>query len=423
MLLLSEHLTEIREQDSLDNVRALRDAQTAPTDIETHTPLSALTPQPTDTYVPPDHTTVPSATATAAASPRNDMPPATEPTPMPPYQDEEISVFSISTSSETPGTILSSPAETVMNPYVNEANYTPQPLISIALAPSTEPPVMETDPPLTLYTGSAMYTEPAGVSTASFSATPAAKTNPPIPTSTPSPEVTPQPARTLNPSNPAAIAAALNSGKPMAASLLVTPTPAPILPQYQSLHESNPDMIGWVWVEGTKIDFPVMQTGEDDPEYYLTHDFMHNESRNGVPFLDVRCDLNVRNTNWLVYGHNINNREMFGLLRDYADRSFWRRHPTFHFDFINREAEYEVVACFRGLRPKNEKIRVDFKYYEYLDLSALEAFDEFFERVRKVSIYNTGVTPVWGDEIVMLSTCSYHVEEAGTLVVVGRRVR
>jgi len=237
-----------------------------------------------------------------------------------------------------------------------------------------------------------------------------------------SPTVTPYPIASLDPYNPAARAAAMNSGVPPESLVTPVPTAAPILPQYKALHAANPDIVGWVSVEGTKIDFPVMQTGEDNPEYYLNHDFLHNESRNGVPFVDVRCDVSVRNTNLLIYGHNINNREMFGLLHNYTERGFWQKHPVFKFDLLNREAEYEIVSVFKARRPKDAKIRVDFKYYEYMDLSEIEIFNEFVARIKRAAIYNTGVTPVWGDELVMLSTCSYHIE-AGTLVMVGRRIR
>jgi len=237
-----------------------------------------------------------------------------------------------------------------------------------------------------------------------------------------SPTVTPYPIASLDPYNPAARAAAMNSGVPPEALVTPVPTAAPILPQYKALYAVNPDIVGWVSVEGTKIDFPVMQTGEDNPEYYLNHDFSHNESRNGVPFVDVRCDVSVRNTNLLIYGHNINNREMFGLLHNYTERGYWQKHPVFKFDFLNREAEYEIISVFKARRPKDAKIRVDFKYYEYMDLSEIEIFNEFIARIKRAALYNTGVTPVWGDELVMLSTCSYHIE-AGTLVMVGRRIR
>ena len=199
-------------------------------------------------------------------------------------------------------------------------------------------------------------------------------------------------------------------------------TPKPMLPKYAELYEKNNDMIGWIWVEGTDINFPVMQSSYEDEEYYLLRNFEKEDSRNGIPFLDVRCDYTSPDVNQLVYGHNINNREMFGMLMQYDNKKFMEEHPTFHFDLNNEEREYEVFAVYRAMRPKDKSAYVKFKYYEYINLDAKMMFDEYVARCKAESIYKLDVNPNWGEELVTLSTCSYHVT-SGTFIVVGRRIR
>ena len=200
------------------------------------------------------------------------------------------------------------------------------------------------------------------------------------------------------------------------------PTPKPILSKYKALYEKNNDMIGWIRVDDTDISFPVMQTTEENDEYYLAANFEHEESRNGIPFLDIRCVATNSDMNQLIYGHNINNREVFGLLKQYENKDFYEAHPTFHYDLLNEEREYEIFAVYRAMRPKDKDAHVKFKYYEYIKLSAKSMYDEYVERCKEESMFKIDVTPQWGEELITLSTCSYHVK-SGTFVVVGRRIR
>lgn len=201
-----------------------------------------------------------------------------------------------------------------------------------------------------------------------------------------------------------------------------TPTPEPeptILPKYAALHKQNPDMVGWISVDDTEINFPVMQTIED-PEYYLLRNFDEEESRNGLPFIDSRCDISKPLSNILIYGHNINNKTMFGVLKAYEDKRYWEKHPIIRFDLLTEERRYEVFAVFRAIRPKDDN-KVEFKYYDYLDFTSLSKFDEFLSLIKKYERYDTGIVPQWGDELIMLTTCSYH-QSSGTFVVMARRI-
>lgn len=189
-----------------------------------------------------------------------------------------------------------------------------------------------------------------------------------------------------------------------------------MLPQYAHLYEENEDMVGWIKIDGTVIDYPIMQTKEE-PEYYLKRDFSREKSASGVPFLDDSCDPKESN-NLLIYGHNMKKGTMFASLLDYAQEDFWKAHPTIQFDTLYREQTYEVVAAFYGkaLSPKEE----GFRYYEFAGNLDKIRFQEYTEQMKAIALYDTGVEINEEDQLLTLSTCSYQ-EENGRFVVVARR--
>lgn len=107
--------------------------------------------------------------------------------------------------------------------------------------------------------------------------------------------------------------------KPPAQDAIQENEQAPSLPAYESLHERNPDYWGWLRIEGTQIDYPVMYTPEE-PEKYLHRDFDGNPSARGVPFLDASCTGNCGN--YLLYGHHMKDGTMFGTLSAYAKADY-----------------------------------------------------------------------------------------------------
>ena len=190
-----------------------------------------------------------------------------------------------------------------------------------------------------------------------------------------------------------------------------------ILPQYKELAEMNPELLGWISIEGTSIDYPVMYS-PDRPEYYLDHAFDGSESSYGVPFADFRCP--VDGNYFLIYGHHMHNKTMFAQLLQYDSERFYEEHPVFRFDTIYEEREYQVMAAFKSRVYRDEEKNV-FRYYRYFDLSQEEVFAEYVQQVLALAKYDTGVTAEYGDELIALSTCSYH-ESNGRFVLVAKRV-
>lgn len=190
-----------------------------------------------------------------------------------------------------------------------------------------------------------------------------------------------------------------------------------ILDKYAGLYEENSDLAGWLSIEGMKINYPVMQC--EDDEYYLHHDFYGNEDKYGCLYVRETADVNTPGTNFVIYGHNMRDGSMFGDLDLYKDEDFFKEHSLISFDTLYEEHTYEIVAVFLS-RVYREDEEV-FKYYDFYEADTQEEFQDFYENIKSMSLYDTGVTAEYGDTFITLSTCAYHVED-GRLVVVAKRV-
>ena len=191
-----------------------------------------------------------------------------------------------------------------------------------------------------------------------------------------------------------------------------------LLHKYAGLYEENPDLIGWLSIEGMKINYPVMQCSDD--EYYLHHDFYGNEDKYGCLYVRERADVNTPGTNFLIYGHNMRDGSMFGDLDFYKEEAFFKEHSMISFDTLYEERTYEIVAVFLS-RVYREDDEV-FKYYDFYEAGTPEEFGDFYENIKSMSLYDTGVTAEYGDTFITLSTCAYHVED-GRLAVVAKRIK
>lgn len=190
-----------------------------------------------------------------------------------------------------------------------------------------------------------------------------------------------------------------------------------ILPQYEALYQANSDLIGWLSIEGMVIDYPVMRS--EDDEFYLHHNFQGEEDKYGCLYVRNRADVDTPGTNFLIYGHNMKDGSMFGDLDLYRKKSFYEEHRIICFDTLYEERRYEIVAVFLS-QVFDEQDEV-FKYYQFYEAETEEEFLDFYDNIKELSLYDTGVTAEYGDTFLTLSTCAYHVPD-GRLAVVAKRI-
>ena len=190
-----------------------------------------------------------------------------------------------------------------------------------------------------------------------------------------------------------------------------------VLEKYEDLYNSNKSLIGWIEIADTNIDYPVMQTVNN--EYYLNHNFNQEQDRNGCIFLDCNCNIYPRSTNLIIYGHHMKSGKMFGTLNKLEDESFYKDHPYIYFDTIYEEGVYQICYVFRDRVRTNDD--VGFKYYEFYNAYTKEEFDSYMQEMKDASLYDTGVDANYGDVLITLSTCDY-VQNNGRFVVVAKRI-
>jgi sortase B len=210
------------------------------------------------------------------------------------------------------------------------------------------------------------------------------------------------------------------AAKAPATAPTATATPEPsVLPGLAPLYEQNPDLAGWLTIDGTVIDYPVMFR-PDDEDYYLTHGFDGQTDKNGCLLIQAGCDPFTSGGNTIIHGHNMKSGKMFGDLDEYKKEAYWKEHLVIRFDTLYERGEYEIVAVFLSqVYRRNDDA---FKYYEFFGAGSQAEFDEFYSNIKALALYDTGVTAQYGDSFITLSTCSYHVEN-GRLVVVARKVQ
>ena len=177
----------------------------------------------------------------------------------------------------------------------------------------------------------------------------------------------------------------------------------------------NDDFRGWLKIKDMVIDYPVVKSSDDDPEFYLHRDYDKNYSFSGTPFIGAGADEN--SDAFVIYAHNMNNGTMFGTLDFYADKEWAEQHPYIHFDTANEDRVYRVFAAFQTtIGGENE-----FKYNERAGKLNDEEYTAFVKDIQEASVMDTGDRPVKKSQIMMLSTCSYHSED-GRFVVAAYRV-
>ncbi len=187
---------------------------------------------------------------------------------------------------------------------------------------------------------------------------------------------------------------------------------------YADSYLANDDMAAWLKIPDTVIDYPVMWTPEDE-NYYLYRGFNKAENKNGCLILDTDSSLDPLTTNLIIHGHNMKSGAMFGNLTDYEDKNYYEKHKQIILYTPECQRNYEVIAVFRSqVYKKSDKV---FKFYKFFQADTEEEFLDFYDNIKALSLYDTGVSADFGDHFITLSTCVYHVTN-GRFVVVAKEI-
>lgn len=183
---------------------------------------------------------------------------------------------------------------------------------------------------------------------------------------------------------------------------------------YRSLWELNHDFVGWLKINGTNIDYPVMQTPENE-QFYLNHNFYKEPNYEGTLFCNANSDVTRPSDNIIIYGHHMKTNTMFHCLDQYENKEFYEEHKYINFDTLTEYGTYEVIAAFRTDVNKGH-----YEYWHFVE-GTKEDFEEYVNYAVSRTAYTPDSTAEYGDKLISLSTCAYHTTN-GRFVVVAKRI-
>ena len=188
----------------------------------------------------------------------------------------------------------------------------------------------------------------------------------------------------------------------------------------KELQKENTDIVGWLEIENSNINYPVLQ-GEDN-DFYVTHNYKKEYSIDGSIFLDKDYDWSIPSTNLLLYGHNNRgSKEMFVDLINYKEESYYNDHKIIRFTTNTEDAQYEIISVFLSRVYYKHETNV-FRYYYFINATNEQEFNDYVQNSKKASLYNIDATAKYGDQLLTLSTCEFSQED-GRLAVVARKIK
>lgn len=186
---------------------------------------------------------------------------------------------------------------------------------------------------------------------------------------------------------------------------------------YQLLYKQNPDFSAWLRIEDTKINYPVMTSLEKD--YYLYRDFKKQDSRYGTPYIDPECGFQDLWT-VIIYGHHMKDGSMFAGLSEYKKPLFYKEHSKVQIDYFTGQKLKETVYTVFAVILIEDAGDMEYPFYEAakaLEKGDQTRYTEYIRQIKKYALYDTGVTPKYKDQLLLLSTCDYTGTDGRLLVV------
>lgn len=181
-----------------------------------------------------------------------------------------------------------------------------------------------------------------------------------------------------------------------------------------ALKAKYPDVEGWLTVPGTGIDYPVLQSKESEPEYYLRRNYRGERDVNGSLFLQWNCEV-FESKNLIIYGHNMNSGTMFGNLERYADQEYCRSHPSVFFQTLEGMVEYEVIAVM--------KADVQMFPFQQVNFQEPDGLERYIRQAKAQRLFEIKSAADKKDvaQVLTLVTCSYEWQDARNIVVAVRK--
>ena len=188
-----------------------------------------------------------------------------------------------------------------------------------------------------------------------------------------------------------------------------------IMERLYQLNKKNNEVIGWIRIDNSKINYPVLYSGDD---YYLRRDYDKNYKREGSIYVDKHNKLD--DVNLIIHGHNLDTGTMFTDLLKYKEETYYNRHKTIDFYTVSEGySKYEIISVF--LSKVYEKDDDVFKYYNYYGDIDQKEYSSYINNIKKKSLYDIDVNASYPEKLITLSTCEFSTDN-GRMVVVAKNV-
>jgi len=176
---------------------------------------------------------------------------------------------------------------------------------------------------------------------------------------------------------------------------------------FEALNNEFPGIVGWIKLEGTIMDYPVMQYIDNDR--FLTHLPDGTSHRNGSIFLDYRNSSDFSDKSVLIFGHETRTGDMFGVLKNYREQEFFDANPTIDLHTPYEDFEIMIFAVHLAHSQRD---------HPPLDFDDDDDFMQYIEHIQNISFIKSNIEIQPDDRIVSLCTCAYDFNEA-RLIIVG----
>nr|WP_300003484.1 class B sortase [Tissierella sp.] len=183
-----------------------------------------------------------------------------------------------------------------------------------------------------------------------------------------------------------------------------------ILDEFKALIEKNENTVGWIKIQNTNIDYPVVQG--DDNDFYLNHDFYNRRNSQGSIFMDFRSRANLEDKHTIIYGHHMKNRTMFNDLNFYKDEEFFKANRTFTMKSLYKEETYEIFSTHIY---ENDPYIIKTRFNN-------DEFISFIDLIKEKAEHEIDIDIEKDDKILTLITCAYDFKDA-RYVVHARKVK
>jgi len=179
---------------------------------------------------------------------------------------------------------------------------------------------------------------------------------------------------------------------------------------WDALKKINPDVVGWIYVEGTDINYPIVQG--DDNDYYLSHNFDGSASSSGAIFLDMDNDPNFESDNNIIYGHNMLDGSMFAQITKFKDQEFLEK--NYHIIIATPERAYLLSPAFTYICTGADELR-------QVEFPTHSDFEDYIAELMDKAVTESLVDVTKIDKLFSLVTCSYEANDVRTVLCCVQR--